>query len=274
MKALISLAIAVAVIPTAAQAAVSAGADTRPAAPQALGAAAAISPDALAAQHQRALRQRVVQLGQRARSQARRLGLYPPAIPRPAADPAQLARQERGLAEVVNFLSGRRRMIRADQRLAPPPGPRAGATIESRLAHAHRRASRLALALGLRPPATLTLAATREGRADQLSRWRTVAQWLSARSETRARSIPHRDALVCIARHESGGRWGISTGNGYYGGLQMDRSFQQAYAPRLYRTKGTADRWTPEEQMQAAEQAIRSRGFSPWPNTARMCGLL
>ena len=79
---------------------------------------------------------------------------------------------------------------------------------------------------------------------------------------------------MCIAEHESHRTWDISTGNGYYGGLQMDRQFQQAYAPGLYRTKGTADNWTAEEQMRTAERARVTRGFHPWPNTARMCGLL
>lgn len=87
-------------------------------------------------------------------------------------------------------------------------------------------------------------------------------------------TVPHYEAFTCIAEHESGGRWDISTGNGYYGGLQMDRQFQQTYAPGLYRAKGTADNWSREEQMRAAAKAVRSRGFSPWSTTASMCGLL
>ena len=62
--------------------------------------------------------------------------------------------------------------------------------------------------------------------------------------------------------------------NGYYGGLQMNLGFQQTYAPWLLRTKGTADHWTPLEQMWTAEKAAKSRGFYPWPNTARFCGLI
>ena len=69
--------------------------------------------------------------------------------------------------------------------------------------------------------------------------------------------------------------WATRTGNGYYGGLQMDISFQRTYGPELLRTKGTADRWTPYEQMWVAERAYRSgRGYYPWPNTARSCGLI
>ena len=38
--------------------------------------------------------------------------------------------------------------------------------------------------------------------------------------------------------------------------------------------EGTANNWTPMEQMWVAERAYSSgRGFGPWPNTARMCGL-
>jgi hypothetical protein len=38
---------------------------------------------------------------------------------------------------------------------------------------------------------------------------------------------------MCIHRYE--GSWGAATGNGYYGGLQMDLSFQRSYAPKVLR---------------------------------------
>ena len=83
---------------------------------------------------------------------------------------------------------------------------------------------------------------------------------------------PHRSAWLCIQRHE--GRW-RDPNPPYYGGLQMDISFQRRHGAHLLRTKGTADRWTPLEQMWVAERAHRSGlGFTPWPNTARACGLL
>ena len=60
----------------------------------------------------------------------------------------------------------------------------------------------------------------------------------------------------------------------YYGGLQMDLGFQRAYGAKLLETKGTADNWSPLEQMWVAERAHASgRGFYPWPNTARYCNL-
>lgn len=92
-----------------------------------------------------------------------------------------------------------------------------------------------------------------------------------------AQNPPRRAAWMCIHRYErdpSQG-WATRTGNGYYGGLQMDISFQRAYGPELLRRKGTANNWTAYEQMWVAERAYRSgRGFYPWPNTARYCGLI
>jgi hypothetical protein len=84
-------------------------------------------------------------------------------------------------------------------------------------------------------------------------------------------TIPHAGAWACIHSHEAS-TWNIANPP-YYGGLQMDLSFQQAYGSRYLRTEGTANRWTPAQQMLAAEHAWRTRGFSPWTNTARMCGL-
>jgi Transglycosylase-like domain len=88
---------------------------------------------------------------------------------------------------------------------------------------------------------------------------------------------PHRAGWLCIHRYERHPHqgWATRTGNGYYGGLQMDISFQRTYGPELLHRKGTADNWTAIEQMWVAERAYRSgRGFYPWPNTARYCGLI
>jgi hypothetical protein len=83
----------------------------------------------------------------------------------------------------------------------------------------------------------------------------------------------HYTDWLCIHNYE--GSWTAATGNGYYGGLQMDWSFMSAYGRRLLELKGPANNWTPLEQMWVAERAFQSgRGFYPWPNTARMCGLI
>lgn len=80
------------------------------------------------------------------------------------------------------------------------------------------------------------------------------------------------DAFRCVHTYE--GSWSANTGNGYYGGLQMDVTFQRSYGRELLGAKGTANRWTPAEQMAVAIRAHATRGFWPWPNTARRCGLL
>ena len=100
------------------------------------------------------------------------------------------------------------------------------------------------------------------------------------RADTRrhqAQHPPRLKAWLCIHRYERHPRmgWRTLTGNGFFGGLQMDLGFQRTYAPELLRTKGTANRWSALEQIWVAERAYRSGlGFRPWPNTARSCGLL
>jgi hypothetical protein len=99
--------------------------------------------------------------------------------------------------------------------------------------------------------------------------WRNRA----AQARSRAARPPHRGAWRCLQRYEA--PWHANTGNGYYGGLQMDLAFQRTYGGDLLRRKGPAHRWSVVEQMWVAERALRSgRGFYPWPNTARMCGLI
>jgi hypothetical protein len=80
------------------------------------------------------------------------------------------------------------------------------------------------------------------------------------------------DDFSCIHRYE--GAWTSNTGNGYYGGLQMDIPFQRLYGADFLARFGTADAWPVWAQLRAAARAYASgRGFGPWPNTARACGL-
>jgi hypothetical protein len=80
------------------------------------------------------------------------------------------------------------------------------------------------------------------------------------------------NAFLCIHKYE--GAWTSATGNGYYGGLQMDSQFERAYGSEFVRMWGHAHRWPPAVQMTVAMRAYATRGFHPWPATARMCGLL
>jgi hypothetical protein len=83
---------------------------------------------------------------------------------------------------------------------------------------------------------------------------------------------------ICI--HKKEGAWNANTGNGYYGGLQMNMGFQRFYGSEFVAKYGTADKWPPRVQMAVAQRAHdgyrgeRPRGYGPWPNTARDCGLL
>jgi hypothetical protein len=98
--------------------------------------------------------------------------------------------------------------------------------------------------------------------------WKRVAN----RIARRAQNPPHKQAWLCIHHYEA--TW-TDPNPPYYGGLQMDLGFMRTYGAGLLRRKGTADHWTPLEQMWVAERARRAgRGFYPWPNTARYCGLI
>jgi hypothetical protein len=93
----------------------------------------------------------------------------------------------------------------------------------------------------------------------------------ASRAHRKAQHPPRMQGWMCIHRYE--GAWN-DRGGPYYGGLQMSYSFQEHWGGWLLARKGTADHWTPLEQIWTATKASRSLGFYPWPNTARICGLL
>lgn len=126
----------------------------------------------------------------------------------------------------------------------------------------------------MRVPRTPVSRAAERSSSTSFRRW-VLSYWKERALQARKRAFnpPRHRAWLCIHRHE--GPWNANTGNGYYGGLQMDLAFQRTYGLELLRKKGTANRWLPIEQIWVAERAYRSgRGFRPWPNTARYCGLL
>jgi hypothetical protein len=101
---------------------------------------------------------------------------------------------------------------------------------------------------------------------------RDVWKMRAKRASRRAHRPPHLSTWRCLHRYE--GAWSDPDAP-YWGGLQMDFAFQRTYGRRLLRTKGTANHWTPLEQMWTAERALRAgRGFYPWPVSAHRCGLL
>jgi hypothetical protein len=69
-----------------------------------------------------------------------------------------------------------------------------------------------------------------------------------------------------IAACESGGNWSISTGNGFYGGLQFTEGTWLANGGGQYAP--SANLATPAEQIAVAERALASQGIGAWP----VCG--
>jgi resuscitation-promoting factor RpfA len=66
-----------------------------------------------------------------------------------------------------------------------------------------------------------------------------------------------------VAQCESGGNWGTSTGNGYYGGLQ--------FTPGTWRANGgtgSPQNASREEQIRVAENVLKTQGIGAWP----VCG--
>jgi hypothetical protein len=130
--------------------------------------------------------------------------------------------------------------------------------------------------------------------AEHKARLTNVRQMISKLSEVQG-PTGNESNWLCIHGYERNPAqgWATNTGNGYYGGLQMDMSFQRAHGLDLLLKKGTANNWTAHEQMVVAQRAHdgvrtyydddagrvktyqeRGRGYNPWPNTARYCGLL
>ncbi|MEV0245659.1 transglycosylase family protein [Nocardia sp. NPDC050712] len=66
-----------------------------------------------------------------------------------------------------------------------------------------------------------------------------------------------------VAACESGGNWGIDTGNGYYGGLQFSQSTWAANGGA-----GNPANASREEQIRVAENVLATQGVGAWP----VCG--
>jgi hypothetical protein len=181
------------------------------------------------------------------------------------------------------YVARSRALVSIHRRLqvALPHAPALRAPLAQRVAYSRR----LTLSLRRIYPGTVTRAFARaRERSDRatLRLWqeRSALAMLAValhatRAEQRQAQLPAwlAQALLCIHRYE--GAWTSNTGNGYYGGLQMDYGFMRRYGAEFVRRWGTADNWPVWAQLAAAARAHGSgRGFSPWPNTARVCGLL
>ncbi|MGO4193649.1 transglycosylase family protein [Arthrobacter sp. YAF17] len=71
-----------------------------------------------------------------------------------------------------------------------------------------------------------------------------------------------------LAQCESGGNWGINTGNGFSGGLQFTPSTWAAYGGT-----GSAANASREQQIAVAERVQAGQGWGAWPACAAKLGL-
>jgi len=74
-----------------------------------------------------------------------------------------------------------------------------------------------------------------------------------------------------VAQCESTGNWGISTGNGFSGGLQFTPSTWAAYGGTQY--AGSADQASKAQQIAVAEKVLASQGPGAWPVCSVKAGL-
>jgi hypothetical protein len=104
--------------------------------------------------------------------------------------------------------------------------------------------------------------------------WKHMVLWHHRRHHWDARFTPWTPSwfveAMCIHEHESTD-WHIFNPP-YAGGMQMNSSFQVTYGARYWRFLGTADHWTPHEQLLAAYHGWLARGWEPW-STRYACGL-
>src|ERR1700684_1224139 len=69
-----------------------------------------------------------------------------------------------------------------------------------------------------------------------------------------------------VAACESGGNWGINTGNGYHGGLQFSQGTWAAHGGGEFAS--SANQATRDQQIAVAERVLASQGRGAWP----VCG--
>jgi hypothetical protein len=138
--------------------------------------------------------------------------------------------------------------------------------------HALRNARRAALPLPRHGHAERR-AVTRADLVKILERWQRRLDHYRA---AYARRRPVLEDLLCIHSYE--GAWDAvsDTVPTYYGGLQMDATFEETYGADVLANRGGAhaNQWPRHDQLMVAYRGYRVRGFTPWPTAAAACGLL
>ena len=140
--------------------------------------------------------------------------------------------------------------------------------IRLRRDHAVHRAWKLGIILTPAPRERLTVEVDYLRAMD--ARWHLRAHQYRVALRQRA---PVYAALACIHSYE--GSWSAYSPAGpYYGGYQMDPSFEREYGGDYLRLWGDALNWPVPMQTAAAWRATQEVGYTPWPASAAACGLL
>ncbi len=75
----------------------------------------------------------------------------------------------------------------------------------------------------------------------------------------------------CVADCESGGRWAVNTGNGFYGGLQFWQPTWEEYGGLVFAKR--ADLASRAQQIRVAEDVLGTQGWNAWPVCSKRYGL-
>jgi uncharacterized protein YabE (DUF348 family) len=89
-----------------------------------------------------------------------------------------------------------------------------------------------------------------------------------------APSVPSDSTWDKLAFCESGGRWNLNTGNGYYGGIQFSAPTWRTASRAVGLDIPYASDATREEQIMAAEWLQKRSGWGQWPHCSQRLGLL
>ena len=74
-----------------------------------------------------------------------------------------------------------------------------------------------------------------------------------------------------LAVRESTSNWHANTGNGYFGGVQMDMTFWRRHGGLAYAAR--PDLATRAQQIAVAQRGLAVQGFGAWPACSRRLGL-
>src|SRR6266511_3128493 len=97
---------------------------------------------------------------------------------------------------------------------------------------------------------------------------RDVATSSRRHSSQRTSSVAGGSVWDRLAQCESGGNWGVSTGNGFYGGLQFTTGSWQAAGG-----SGMPNQASRSEQIRVAQRLQQQQGWGAWPACSSKLGL-